>query len=60
MAIYHDVEYIWRIIITSDFCIAYTTTKKYYSGEPVHVQGLSKDVSLAIILCYVAKTNPTF
>ena len=42
MVIYHYVERFWRILVTPDFCITYTTMKKYYPGEPVyiHIQSL--------------------
>ena len=42
VVIYHYVERIWGILITSNFCIIYMIMKKYYPGEPVniHVQSL--------------------
>ena len=37
MIIYHYVERIWRILVTSIFCITYTIMNKYYPGEPVNI-----------------------
>ena len=46
MVIYHYFERIWRILVTPDFCITYTTMKRYYPGEPVniHIQSLMNNI----------------
>ena len=42
MEIYHEVERIWRVFVTLNFCITYTIMNKYDPGEPVniHIQSL--------------------
>ena len=37
MVIYHDVERIWRILVTPNFYTSYVIANKYYPGEPVNI-----------------------
>ena len=37
MVIYHDIEIIWRIIVTPNFSYNIYNHKKYYPGELVHM-----------------------
>ena len=37
MVIYHYVERIWGIIVTTNFFITYKIRKKYYQGEPGNI-----------------------
>ena len=38
MVIYHYVEGIWIVLVTTDFCITYTIMNKYYPGETVNIR----------------------
>ena len=44
--VYHNVERIWRILVTPNFCITYTIIKKEFPGEPVdiHMQSLINNI----------------
>ena len=42
MVIYHYVDRIYRILVTTNFCITHTIMDKYFLDEPVniHIQSL--------------------